>query len=173
MNKTPIVIKRPTFLSGLARRQRVIKRPIVRVMSGLARKRTVIKRPPVVSGFAYELLVEYKESRLFVQKLVATNIIDLYKDYLFFISNLPDEKKKKNGLENIPKQLNIFFNQALNGNPKIIGLIPKRRFGALVESLLQDDFSNICLKRSKVLQSVGLKSAEGVVFVNELLRENT
>ena len=154
------------------------------------------KRNLSLHGFSYFVLLNYIESRLIINNFLCTDILDIYKDYLYFVSNLSEEQKKKNGLENIPKSLNQLVVQAevplpqplktRNSKNRIdnpqtsyaplvnqnVGLIAKRNFGTILEKILQEKEPTIARKRSKslVLQGVGLKSAEGVVSIDSILQ---
>lgn len=121
---------------------------------------------------AYQLLLEYISSRLIIKDFVSTDVMDLYKDYLYYIYSLSQEEKIKNGLTPMPKEMTTFFLQAwMYDRNFMVGLIPKRTFGNILEQILQEKSLHVFRKRSKsvLIQGVGLKSAEGLVFVDNIL----
>lgn len=100
-----------------------------------------------------------------MNSFLSTDIMDLYKDYFYFIYYLPEQDKKQIGFDDIPKDLNQFILEAYYHKLNPVGLIPKRSFGAILERVIEEQSISIERKRSKsiFLQGVGLKTAEGLL----------
>lgn len=132
----------------------------------------ITKKIVNLHGFSYQVLVEYVNSRLIINPFLSTDVVDIYKDYLYYIFLLSEEQKKKNGLEVVPKNIVHFVHQAFTNSIFAVGLISKRNFGNILEKILQEREPTVTRKRSKAvfIQGVGLKSAEGIVYIDSILK---